>query len=143
MNDQEIKNGSWYHGTPYKLESLEKGSTVTQDREIARVLSHKPAVVLYDAEQRNFKHTGPIYTGYLYQIDEPVGPGDVEPPASSSMNPGDEWTTTRPLKVRLLAETVIRPEEMMDRAQLRKLLEQGGIPQETYDTILAKQQLHE
>lgn len=59
---------------------------------MARVFSHKPAVVMYDNEQHTFKHTGPIYTGYLYQVDEPVGPGNVAP-MDSCIQIG--WNTTK------------------------------------------------
>jgi hypothetical protein len=143
MSLTSLPDQPWFHGTPYKLLMLAASSTVTQNREMARVFSHKPAVVTYDADRGAFKHTGPIFTGYLYQVDEEVGQGDVTVPASSDMNPGDEWVTTRPLRVRLLEETVIRPAEMMGKNELAGMLERGEIPQETYDTILAKQQLHE
>ncbi len=59
------------------------------------------------------------------------------------MTSGDEWVTTRPLRVRLLEETVIRPAEIMGKKELTGMLERGEIPREAYDTILAKQQLHE
>ena len=36
---------AWYHGSPLELALLRPGSTVTQDRRLAEVFSHKPAVV--------------------------------------------------------------------------------------------------
>jgi hypothetical protein len=33
-------NKAWYHGSPLELKILRKGSTITQDRELAMAFSH-------------------------------------------------------------------------------------------------------
>ena len=38
-------NLPWYHGSPLQLKRLRAGSTITQDRDLARVFSHKPSLV--------------------------------------------------------------------------------------------------
>ena len=38
----------WFHGSPLRLETLTTGSTITPLRDLARVFSHKPALVSLD-----------------------------------------------------------------------------------------------
>jgi hypothetical protein len=104
----------WYHGSPLKLDVLRAGSTMTQWRDLARVFSHKPAVVSI-ADDRALQHNG-TQQGYLYEIAEPVGVEDVSPHPRTTMEPGDEWITSRDLRLRCIAETVARPEEYLSDA---------------------------
>jgi hypothetical protein len=57
----------WYHGSPKVLDVLRAGSIITQDRELARVFSHKPTLVSVDdaGEMRQIKHNG-TEAGFLY-----------------------------------------------------------------------------
>jgi hypothetical protein len=66
---------SWYHGSPYELTSLRAGSTITQDRHLAEVFSHKPAIVCIN-DDGSIKHTGQL-PGFLYRVAEPVAPEDA------------------------------------------------------------------
>jgi hypothetical protein len=113
---------TWYHGSPYELITIRAGSTITQDRDLARVFSHKPPVVSMD-DDGSLRHTGTV-PGYLYRIAEPVGTEDVYPHPQSSMPPGAEWLTRRELCVTLLGPTEVRDEERLteqDLADLRRL----------------------
>ena len=110
---------TWYHGSPLVLTVLAAGSTVTQNRELARVFSHKPDAVCWEDDGR-LRHTGAI-PGYLYVVDEAVAAEDVVPHPRSTMPTGAEWLTQRPLRLRLLSQTVVRPEEMPSAADLAAL----------------------
>lgn len=108
------RNGSWYHGSPLELDVLRAGSTMTQWRDLARVFSHKPHVVCI-SDDRSIQHNGTL-PGYLYEIAEPVGAEDVYLHPGTTMEPGDEWITSRDLRLRLIGETVVRPEEYLSDA---------------------------
>jgi len=117
---------TWYHGSPLKLAMLRAGSTITQDRELARVFSHKPPIVSM-ADDGALRHTGTT-PGYLYRVDEAIGPEDVTPHPNSSMPPGAEWLTRRELRLALIGPTVVREEERLSEekvAALRRRVERG------------------
>jgi hypothetical protein len=109
----------WYHGSPLELTTLRAGSTITRDRELARVFSHKPPIVSL-ADDGTLRHTGTT-SGYLYRIDEPVEPADVTPHHRSSMPPGKEWLTCRPLRLALLGPTEVRDEERLSKQEVAEL----------------------
>ncbi len=114
----------WYHGSPVRLTHLRPGSTITQDPELARVFSHKPSLVVQDIDdhgRRTIKHSGRL-PGYLYEIAEPVGPGDVYPHPETTMEPGQEWLTTRELRVRLVETTDVRPNELLTPEEIETLM---------------------
>jgi hypothetical protein len=112
-------NQTWYHGSPYKLTSIRAGSTITQDRDLARVFSHKPPIVSM-GDDGTLRHTGTL-PGYLYRIDEPVAPEDVTPHPRSSMPPGAEWLTRRALRLALLDPTEVREEERLSEEEVDEL----------------------
>ena len=114
-------NTPWYHGSPLKLDVLREGSTITQWRDLARIFSHKPAVVAVD-DDRRIQHSGTL-PGYLYEIDEPVGVEDVVPHPRTTMAPGDEWLTTRNFRLRLIGETTVRANEFLTDEDIAALRE--------------------
>jgi hypothetical protein len=95
----------WFHGSPFELTTLRPGSTITQDRHLAEVFSHKPGLVSI-ADDGRIQHNGTL-PGFLYQVCEPVRPKDVDPHPRSTMQPGQEWLTRRELKVMLIGPTQI------------------------------------
>jgi hypothetical protein len=117
-----VEEESWYHGSPLELKVLRQGSTMTQWRDLARVFSHKPVVVSV-TDDRRILHNG-RQSGYLYVIDEPVSPDDVYPHPRTTMAPGDEWLTRRDLRLRLISETRVRPEEFLSDEEIEKLRRQ-------------------
>lgn len=118
-NDQ-----TWYHGSPYELTSIRAGSTITHDRDLARVFSHKPPIVSL-ADDGAIQHTGTM-PGYLYRVDEPVGPEDVYPHPNSSMPPGKEWLTRRDLCLTLIGPTEVQDEERLSKEQVAELRRRVG-----------------
>jgi hypothetical protein len=87
----------WFHGSPFELDSLRVGSTITQDRHLAEVFSHKPTLVSAE-DDGSIRHNG-IAPGYLYLVAESLQPSDVIPHPRTTMPPGWEWLTTRELPV--------------------------------------------
>jgi hypothetical protein len=121
----------WYHGSPLELTSLRTGSTITQDRDLARVFSHKPSLVSQDTDERGerqIKHSG-RQPDLFYRIDEPILPGDIYPHPQSTIGPGQEWLTTRPLRLALIEPTLPQEDELLNameiEALLARLAEQG------------------
>ena len=97
---------------------------MTQWRDLARVFSHKPPIVSI-SDDRRLQHNG-VQPGYLYEIAEPVAPEDVEPHPRTTMAPGDEWLTQRELKLRLIGETTVRPDEFLSEADVEALRRRGS-----------------
>ena len=81
-------NRTWYHGSPFELTTLREGSTITQDRNLARVFSHKPTLVSV-SDDGKIQHSGTV-SGFLYLIAEDIQPDDVYPHPTSSMEAGKE-----------------------------------------------------
>ena len=105
---------AWYHGTPLRLTAIREGSTIIQDRDLARVFSHKPSLLLVSVgmEAARIKHDGTT-PGLLYRVAEDVRPGDVRPHPRSSMGCGKEWLTNRELRVTLVGPTEIVEQERL------------------------------
>jgi hypothetical protein len=119
----------WFHGSPLALTELLAGSTIAQDRALARVFSHKPALVSVD--ERGIRRHNGRRPGFLYRIAEPVGPADLTPVPGSTMGPGQEWLIARPLRVTLIERTTPIPEEQLsprEEEELRRRLQPPGAP---------------
>jgi hypothetical protein len=114
----------WYHGAPLELRVLREGSTITQDRHLATVFSHKPTVVSMEDDGR-LRHNG-THLGFLYRIAEPVRAEDVTPHPRTTMKPGDEWLTTRPLRLERLGTTKPLAEERLTEDDIAALREQAA-----------------
>ena len=113
----------WYHGSPERLTYTRQGSTITQDRDLARVFSHKPTFVscYTDSDGRyRLRHSG-TRPGYLYRIAESVSAEDVYPQPRTTMRSGAEWITMRDLRVELVSTTIVVPEEMLAQDELDEL----------------------
>lgn len=111
---------SWFHGSPFVLQELTVGSTITQDINLARIFSHKPSIVANDGKGSIF-HNGKI-DGYLYVIDEVVTSEDVYTHPNTTMKPGDEWLITRPLKIKKIQDTTPNPAEILSVEEEAELL---------------------
>ena len=101
-----LDDGAWFHGSPETLSLLATGSTMTRSRLVAEAFSHRPTCVGIDdsGDRIEVCHNG-RQAGFLYAIDEPVGEDDVRPhPNSSFRGGGLEWLTTRPLRLRKIAD---------------------------------------
>ena len=113
----------WFHGSPRRLESIRAGSTITQDKNLARVFSHNPSLVVQDLEdtdERQLRHSGDE-PGYLYRVSEAVGPDDVYPHPTTTMGPGQEWLTRRDLRVEVLSDTHVVEDERLTATEIADL----------------------
>lgn len=99
-------NGTWYHGSNKRFETLREGGTITQWKELAEAFSHQPSGLGYDGDGV-IQHNG-TEKGYLYIIDEPIVIGrDVYQHPAATMDLNAEFLTKRPLKVRFIEELEI------------------------------------
>lgn len=101
----------WYHGSPLELRTICVGSTITRNRDLARVFSHKPTVVSV-SDNGEIHHNG-TESGFLYEIAERVSEQDIEPHPRTTMAVGEEWLTKCELSVRKLGDTHPLPEEQL------------------------------
>ena len=93
-------NKPWYHGTPFELDVLREGSTITQWRELAEAFATKPTVLEYDSIFGEITHNGTT-EGIMYIIDEPVVlDADIYQHPKTTMDKGVEFLTKRPLKLK-------------------------------------------
>ncbi len=120
--------GDWFHGSPRKLEILSVSSTITQDRDLARVFSHKPSLVSqeHDGTERQIKHSG-AEPGFLYLVAEPVTELDIWPHPTSTMAPGQEWLIRRELRVELIGPTEIEPQEVLKPHEIEELRDRAAL----------------
>lgn len=119
----------WYHGSPKALDVLRAGSTITQDRELARVFSHKPTLVSVDdaGETRQIKHDG-HELGFLYRVAEEITSEDVTPHPRSAIEFGKEWLTGRALRLTLIEPTQPVREEMLTVEEIEALRQRRSRP---------------
>jgi hypothetical protein len=117
---------TWYHGSPLTLSVLRAGSTVTQDRGLARVFSHRPTIVCIEDDGR-IRHSGQ-QPGILYRLVGPLADPDLVPHPNSTMADGLEWLTTRDLEVSRIERTVLRPEELLSEEDVARLVGRAAGP---------------
>ena len=81
------KEKTWFHGSPSELQTLRKGSTITQNEKLAQVFSHKPTIVSV-SDDGKIRHNGKA-KGRVYRISDEVTANDIsEHPRSEK---GWEW----------------------------------------------------
>ena len=120
-------SGTWYHGSPLKLTILRQGSTITQNPDLARAFSHKPTILCI-TDDGCIQHNGAA-PGLLYQIDEEIRPGDVEPHPRTTMDPGLEWLTTRDLRLSLIGPVEPTDSELLTEEDIAALRQRMQNPQ--------------
>ncbi|MCL4507448.1 MAG: hypothetical protein M1434_13670 [Chloroflexi bacterium] len=114
----------WYHGSPLELSMLLPGSTITRERHVAEVFSHKPSIVSLD-DDGSIRHNGRL-AGFLYAVDEAVSQDDIEPHPRTTMPAGWEWLTRRPLRLKMLGPVDFVSAELLDDAAVALLREKAG-----------------
>lgn len=117
------KNKPWYHGTHCEIDYLNKGNTITQNYDLARIFSYKPSIILF-CDDGSIKHNGKK-DGFIYIIDEEVRDGDVIPHPHTTMPKGEEWLVTRKLKVKKLNFTVLDISEVLTKKNIREQMKRG------------------
>ena len=102
---------TWYHGSQQELTTLRVGSSITQNRNVAKAFSHRPAL-LTQSEGGTVKHDGAT-PGYLYTVADEIGPDDVRPHPHPVNATRWEWLTNRELKLELIKQTIVTDKERL------------------------------
>ncbi len=118
---------TWYHGSQQKLTTLRVGSSITQNRNVAKAFSHRPSL-LTQSEGGTVKHDG-VTPGYLYTVADEIGPDDVHPHPHPANVTRWEWLTNRELKLKLIEQTVVTDKERLtdqEIAEMKRKQEERG-----------------
>jgi len=119
-----VLDSPWFHGSPAQISVLRQGSTITQDRHLAQIFSHKPTIASVE-DDGSIRHNG-VLPGFLYLIVEPVSLEDIVPVPRSSMEAGKEWLTLRELCLHVLETTEVLPDEFLSEGEIEALLRRAG-----------------
>ncbi len=109
----------WYHGSPRKLTVLRGSSSISQNRNVARVFSHRPSLISM-SDDGSIKHNG-TRAGYLYVVVEEIRPEDVDPHPHPANIGHWEWLTKRELHVELIERTEVRKKERLTNKEIAEL----------------------
>ena len=118
---------TWYHGSQKKLTTLRVGSSITQNRNVAKAFSHRPSL-LTQSEGGTVKHDG-VTPGYLYTVVDEIGPHDVYPHPHPVNVTRWEWLTNRELQIELIEQTVVTDVERLtdqEIAEIKRKQEERG-----------------
>ena len=122
----------WYHGSQQRLTRLRAGSSITQNRDVAKAFSHRPSHVTMsqsgEDKEWSVLHDGAT-PGYLYAVSEEVRSGDVRPHPHPVNVSRWEWLTNRDLKLRFIEETNVTDEKRLtdeEIAGMRRKQEERG-----------------
>ena len=110
---------TWYHGSQQKLTTLRVGSSITQNRNVAKAFSHRPSL-LTQSEGGTVKHDG-VTPGYLYTVTDEIGPNDVRPHPHPVNVTRWEWLTNRELTLQLVEQTVVTDEERLTDQEIAEM----------------------
>lgn len=112
------KEKTWFHGSPLELQTLRKGSTITQNEKLAQVFSHKPTIVSV-SDDGKIRHNGKV-KGRVYRIADEVTTDDVFEHPRSSMK-GWEWITNGEFKLEFLYEISYSPDDILSEDEIKEL----------------------
>jgi hypothetical protein len=107
--------------------TLRIGSSITQERSIAKVFLHQPSLLLQFNRGR-IRHNGET-PGYLYAVAEDLGPDDVRPHPHPANADQWEWLTERELTLKLVERTVVTAAERLtdeEIAEVRRKQKERG-----------------
>lgn len=110
---------TWYHGSQQKLTTLRVGSSITQNRNVAKAFSHRPSL-LTQSESGTVKHNG-VTPGYLYTVADEIDPDDVYPHPHPVNVTRWEWLTRRELNLKLIEQTVITDKERLTDQEIAEI----------------------
>lgn len=109
----------WYHGAQEVLTTLRTGSSITQNRDIARIFAHRSTIMSIE-DDGSIKHNGTA-PDCLHLVDEPLTADDVEPHPHPINASRWEWLIKRAVKVRLIEQPALRGAELLTTADLAAL----------------------
>ena len=110
---------TWYHGSQQELTTLRVGSSITQDKTVAKAFSHRPSLLTM-SEGGTVKHDG-VTSGYLYTVADEIGPDDVHPHPHPVNATRWEWLTNRELKLKLIEQTIVTDKERLTDQEITEM----------------------
>ena len=110
---------TWYHGSQVELRKLRTGSSLSQNRQVAKAFSHRPVMVSI-SNDGTVKHNGTT-PGFLYRIVEEIAPEDVRPHPHPANALHWEWLTNRELDLELLTTTIASESERLSDDEIADL----------------------
>jgi hypothetical protein len=117
------KQRTWFHGSPSKLETLRKGSTITQIEKLAQAFSSKPGIVSV-SDDGKIRHNGKS-KGCVYKVTDRVTTDDIYEHPRSSMKKGWEWITKKEFKLEFLYEVSPSPDDILSENEIREIKERN------------------
>ena len=117
------KQGTWFHGSPSELETLRKGSTITQIEKLAQVFSTKPSIVSV-SDDGKIRHNGKS-KGRVYRVINRVTTDDISEHPRASMKKGWEWITKKEFKLEFLYEVTHSPDDILSENEIREIRERN------------------
>lgn len=121
----------WYHGSTRRLTRLAEGSTITQHRNLARALAHRPSLVSLDGNG-TVRHNG-TEPGYIYCVSEEVRPRDVKGHTVLGSGEPGAWVTERPLRIKLIGRIEPDPDERLTDQEALRLRKDTSRPDRFQD----------
>ena len=125
---------TWYHGSQHVLTELRVGSSITQNRNLAKAFSYRPSLVSMSdggeslSDRSRVKHDG-VTPGFLFTVSEAIGPEDIYPHPHPANADGWEWLTRRELKLKFIEKTIVSDHERLTDKDIveirRKQMERG------------------
>jgi len=129
------KQGTWFHGSPLELETLRKGSSITQIEKLAQAFSTKPDIVSV-SDDGKIKHNGKL-KGHVYRVTDGVTTDEIYEHPRSSMK-GWEWITRREFKLKFLYAFLPSPDDNLSVNEIRELRERKREQTDTTKGIIKK-----
>lgn len=112
---------AWFHGSPLRLETLCKGSSITQLEKLARAFSTRPAIVSV-SDDGTIRHNGKG-KGLIYQIIDIVTPDDIYKHPKTTMDEGWEWITRKDFRLEFLYIYESSPDDILSEDEIKTLRE--------------------
>lgn len=106
MNIDDKNSLTWYHGSPFQMDYLKKGSSITRNKNLAVAFSHKPSELSFK-DNGEIDHNGRV-SGYLYCLEEDIREDDLFVHQACFADDPWEWITTRDMKLKLLNKTLLK-----------------------------------
>jgi hypothetical protein len=121
------KQGTWFHGSSLELETLQKGSSITQIEKLAQAFSTRPSIISVYVNGK-IKHDGKS-KGRVYRVIGRVTANDIYEHPRSSMEKGWEYLTKKEFKIEFLYEYEVLhyPEDILSEDEIRKLKERNQL----------------
>ncbi len=118
------KQGIWFHGSSLKLDTLRKGSSITQIEKLAQAFSSKPSMISV-SDDGKIKHNGKL-KGRVYKVADQVTTDDIYEHPRSSIK-GWEWITKKEFKLEFLYKYEIScyPEDILSENEIREIRERN------------------